>query len=450
MEQSFSVKNFRNIYDIDIQNRGDLERVHFVEAYNKHVKFRSLKKFKFRMNLKAKNNSENNLSSYYEERLSLINKLLKIRREDYNCCVNDALKEICLQVNKKGYKLTLERLPNQVSGKDVFTIGRTVESIFVTRHLNNILKSVYKIKQSHRDLIVSRVKGLCLDQSPKYIIKADISDFYESVEHDAIIKKLHSSTHLSVLPKRILTQLLKSYANLVGLDKGLPRGVGLSAYLSELYMLGLDDELVNSSDLTFYSRYVDDLFLIYSPNAIKSKNEYLQHVTKAIEDYNLKLNKKTKEIDLTFDKKQEFEYLGYRFIFSSSNVTIQLSCKRVMRYKGRIDQAIHSYLKKYKYNPKQKANLLINKMRFLTGNTRLLNAKSKAFTGIYFNNMHINCTADLVKIDQYFNKKLQEIEDERLRRRLYKFSFVEGFEKKVFRSFTTTELKNITRGWKDV
>lgn len=447
MEQSFSVKNFRSIYDLDLRNRGDLERQYFEKAYGERLKIRNIKNLKYRIFSRFKKSLIT--KERYERRVALIRKLLEIRKDRYNNYVNDEIEKICNKVNRKGYKLPLEKLPNQVSGKDVFTIGKSVESVFVTRHLHNIIKSTYDIKQSHRDLIVSRVKSVCLDKSPKYIVKADVKDFYESIEHELIIKKLHSSTRLSVLPKRILTQLLRSYASLVGVDKGLPRGVGLSAYLSEVYMKDLDDEFENNPDLTFYSRYVDDLILIYSPNIIKDKSFYLQSVKEAAGRKKLQLNNKTKEIDLTVDKFQVFEYLGYSFSFKGKEIVIRLSFKRVDKYKKRIDQAFDNYLKKCKYNPEEKACLLIDKIRFLTGNTRLLHAKSKAFTGVYFNNMYINDVSDLEEIDEYLKTKLLAITDQRLLRRLNKFSFVEGFENKVFRSFSTADLKNITRGWKD-
>lgn len=214
-------------------------------------------------------------------------------------------------------------------------------------------------------------------------------------------------------------------------------------------MKDLDDELVNNPDLTFYSRYVDDLILIYSPDVIKDKSYYLQVVDEAVGRKKLKLNNKTKEIDLTADKAQEFEYLGYRFLFKGKDIAIRISSKRVDKYKDRINQAFDNYFKKCKYNPDKQADLLIDKIRFLTGNTRLLHAKSKAFTGVYFNNMYINDISDLEEIDKYLRNKFLAITDQRLHRRLNKFSFVEGFENKVFRSFTTADLKNITRGWKD-
>ncbi|WP_429074055.1 antiviral reverse transcriptase Drt3a [Aeromonas hydrophila] len=447
MEQSFSVKNFRSIYDLDLKNRGDLEREHFEEAYAERLKIRKLKKMNYRILSRFKRCLIT--KECYENKMGLIQKLLEIRKARYNNCVNNEIEKICNKVNRKGYSLPLSKLPDQVAGKDVFTIGKSVESIFVTRHLHNIIRNTYNIKQSHRDLIVSRVRNIFLDKSPKYIVKADVKDFYESIEHELIIKKLHASTMLSVLPKRILTQLLRSYANLVGCNKGLPRGVGLSAYLSEIYMKDLDDELVKSPDLTFYSRYVDDLILIYSPDLIKDKSYYLQAVGEAAGRRNLQLNNKTKEIDLTVGNAQEFEYLGYKFSSIGGNLVIRLSSKRVDKYKKRINQAFDAYLKKCKYNPDEKAELLIDKIRFLTGNTRLLHAKSKAFTGVYFNNMHLSDISDLEEVDKFLKAKLPVITDQRLLRRLNKFSFVEGFKNKVFRGFTTADLKNITRGWKD-
>lgn len=447
MDQSFSVKNFRDIYDLDLKNRGDLEREHFEFAYLERTKIRNAKRLRYRVLFKYKRGLIQ--KEHCERVVSKIREVLVIRKERYNNFVNEKIKIICDNVNKKAYKLPLEKLPEKVLGKDVYTIGKSVESIFVTRHLHNILKSTYNIRQSHRDLTISRLKTVCLDLSPKIVVKADIKEFYESIEHKALIKKLHSSVSLSVMPKRLLTQLLGSYAVLSGVDKGLPRGVGLSAFLSEVYMEDLDEALKNSPDLSFYSRYVDDLILVYSPNLVKDKGYYLQFVKEVVDKNRLSLNNKTKDIDLTADKAEEFEYLGYRFFIEERDVVVRLSEKRVGKYKKRLDQAFFQYSNNYRFSPEKSERLLIDKIRFLTGNTRLLNAKSKAFTGVYFNNMHVNKLSDLEDIDSYLESKLFSIVDPRLLRRLKKFSFVEGFNKKVFRNFTTTDLKNITKGWKD-
>jgi hypothetical protein len=47
-------------------------------------------------------------------------------------------------------------------------------------------------------------------------------------------------------------------------EKGVPRGVGISSYLSELYMENIDNEIRNLQDVIYYARYVDDIFIIIS------------------------------------------------------------------------------------------------------------------------------------------------------------------------------------------
>lgn len=447
MDQSFSLKNFRAIYDVDLKKSGELEKKYFIAAHRERLKIKRLKFIRRKIRFKYKHN--NISQDFFERIINKISKSLFIRKERYDNFVNSELQKICDRVNRKGYRLPLDKISKKISGKDVYTIGYDIGSIFVSRHLQNVLKIIYGINPSHRDIIVSRLKSICSDQSPKYIIKADIKDFYESISHKNLTETLHSSSRLSVIAKRILTQILVSYSKLTGLKKGLPRGIGLSAYLSELYMKDLDDYFRSEPDVAFYSRYVDDFVLVYYPDVIKDYSFYLSSVNNLVVKKELYLNSKTKKIDLTTPKKNDFEYLGYHFIFNQKDINIRLSAKRVSKYKSRIDQAFSQYISKSIYNPKKHSDLLINKIRFLTGNTRLLNAKSNAFTGVYFSNMYINDITDLKNIDRYLTTKISTISDHRLHRRLSKLSFEEGFKKIYFRKFTAAEFEEITKGWKD-
>ncbi|EKQ6889178.1 reverse transcriptase, partial [Salmonella enterica] len=82
MEQSFSVKNFRSIYDLDLKNRGDLEREYFEKAYAERLKIRVLKKFKYRILSRFKKGVIK--KEFYEKRVELIRKLLEVRKGRYN------------------------------------------------------------------------------------------------------------------------------------------------------------------------------------------------------------------------------------------------------------------------------------------------------------------------------------------------------------------------------
>ena len=46
---------------------------------------------------------------------------------------------------------------------------------------------------------------------------------------------------------------------------GVPRGIGISAYLSELFMRNVDNQIQELDDLIYYARYVDDIIAIFVP-----------------------------------------------------------------------------------------------------------------------------------------------------------------------------------------
>ncbi|RZQ07459.1 reverse transcriptase, partial [Vibrio vulnificus] len=100
--------------------------------------------------------------------------------------------------------------------------------------------------------------------------------------------------------------------------------------------------------------------------------------------------------------------------------------------------------------PKKAYKNLLLRIRFLTGNTRLYNSKSKAFVGVYFSNKFINSTNDLIGLDYFLLSKTNTLQDQKLKKRINKLSFKNGFEMKIFRKFSIEELSQISKVWKDV
>ncbi|MFA0260826.1 maturase, partial [Vibrio cyclitrophicus] len=93
---------------------------------------------------------------------------------------------------------------------------------------------------------------------------------------------------------------------------------------------------------------------------------------------------------------------------------------------------------------------LIIRLRFLTGNTRLYNSKSKAFVGVYFSNKFINSTSDLKGLDHFLYAQANNLQDHKLKKRINKLSFENGFDQKIFRKFSIEELSNMSKVWKNV
>lgn len=448
LDQSFSLNNFRKIYDIDRKNKGKIEKDHFPEAYNVRLKIiHSIEIIK----ILYKRYKRGKLSiDELNDRKSKINEVIEKRKEEYNSIVDKKIIEIMAIVNAKGYSLPLAKLSYQVGKKDVFSIGNKVEDIFLSRQIQYTLGSIFDTKVNNRDLIVSRLSILNKESSPKFIIRADIENFYESINHKELLDIIHASPKLSVAPKRVITLLVKNFKKITGLDHGLPRGVGISAYLSEIYMNDIDVEIQSINDITYYDRYVDDMVLIFSPRKKENLPNYLKHVSNIIKQRRLKLNNKTVEIDLFNKSNANFEYLGYEFKIVSSSCSIKLSSKKINKIKGRIDRAFDEYNKTFINTPKKSFNLIILRLKFLTGNTRLHNSKSNAFVGVYFSNRFVTDSSDLVGLDSYLKSKLKTVKDIKLINKINKLSFEKGFNERIFRNFTTKELSEISKVWKNV
>ncbi|MCR9901744.1 maturase, partial [Vibrio alginolyticus] len=118
-DQSFSVKNFRRIYDIDRKNKGSIEADYFPKAYKVRLKINQLKKL---VKILAKKHKAGLITpERFQVRKERFNEQIIKRNEQYNEIINTNLKDIVSIVGKKGYSLPLTKLPNQVRNKDVFS-----------------------------------------------------------------------------------------------------------------------------------------------------------------------------------------------------------------------------------------------------------------------------------------------------------------------------------------
>lgn len=445
MDQVVSNKSLRQLFDEDQKKGGDIERKHFPQALSLKYKIAFLKRYK--KYLYASLRKEKISKEEFQAKVIRQQSALKSRREQYEESVNKLLSETADLINKREFRIELTAIAEPINGKQAYTIGSGLECILAAKHLQKALKELYEVKQTSRDLIISQVKSIVLDDFPKYLIKSDISSFYESVDHKHLLEQLHSSTKLSVLAKRLITRMIKDYTSLSKASKGLPRGVGISAYLAEIYLQSIDQELTNSSDLVYYSRYVDDMLLAYAPKSENNVANYLSNLKAALKKKGLEVNSKTEKLDFLTQQKGNFEYLGYAFKIDGSSKKVQLSQKKLEKYRARIKKSFDDYNKKHKAMPEKSTAELISRISFLTSNTRLFNKKSNAFIGIYFGNKYINDISQLKGLDLYLSHLINSIDSEKLKKRLGHFSFEAGFTKKIFRSFDEKTLSAISRGW---
>ena len=442
LNQSFSADNFRIILDLENRKGVYLEGDFFpslkkiteaIKECNKHIKDKR----------KDKNVSENELKELYEKRKSL--------KEEKESQLNAELQKVSEKVVAPDFKIELTK-KDMLGQKPLYLVKDSPEHYFTMKQTQSNVSRSFVVKQSNRFEIISQVKVLLNDEFPKYVLRTDMDDFYESITHKRLLEKINENHILSPFSRKILRQILCKYKALSGSDNGIPRGVGVSANLAELYMRDIDRAIMSLRGVSYYARYVDDIIIIFVPNLDDQNRDYLKDIEEIIENkFKLKLNEaKTVKFDLR-DKKQacELEYLGYKIFFGNGKLKTKLTEKKIDKYKNRIDLAFQSYTNLSKVNVKEARKILEKRLRFLTGNTRLRNNKNNVLVGIYHSNSQLTEKDDLTSLDDYLRNKINsEIKLPQLQERLRKYSFRIGFDTKRFSAFRTNDLQKIMKAWK--
>ena len=388
----------------------------------------------------------------YEEERAKINKNKNDLKDHKERLLISELEKISADILKKNFRITLQKVVTK-NGKEAYKISNDSASYFVIKQIQYNIKRLYKIQQGNRYNIICQLRSLMKDSFPKYIIRTDIKKFYESISRNSLLNKINKEHLLAMTSKKIIQQVLMSYKDLSHNDIGIPRGIGISAYLSEIYMRDFDKKIRSHPEIIFYARYVDDMVIVFSPKLNSNTTNFLSQIMSEAEKLDLTLNSnKTKtldlrNLDLKNPQKDDLDYLGYRFC---KDKTIQMGTEKIEKYKIKIERTFNAYIKGCKTKEKVARKILVKRLKFLTGNTKLINNKKHVLVGIYFSNSLITNTDCLDHLDEYLSKKISNISCDRLKERLTKMSFKEGFLQKRFTKFSTTELSKIVEVWKRV
>lgn len=441
LDQSFSAENFRRIIDYENRRGVYLEGMFFpdIEEVTKEIKscvgeIKELKKIKGTLSL-----------TDYEEKKSDLNSKKNSLKEKKEALLMEELNAISDKVTNSKFSLDVSEI--DIGGsKTAYTVGGSAPAYFAMKQVQYNIRKLYKSKQSNRHHIVSQVREVLSNEFPKYVIRTDISSFYESIPRCKLWEKINNDTLLTLASKKIIKQVLREYEALSGSDTGIPRGVGVSAYLAELYMRDFDREIRKSSEVIYYARYVDDIFIVYSPEPNSDHSNFLKDIKEKISKLHLSMNPaKTQSFYVDGSVMHSVDYLGYRFKFGNDKARLSLTKEKVGKYKERIDLCFNKYDQEAKYDETRARRNLRKRVKFLTGNTRLLNNKKNAVVGVYFSNCLLNYTPCLKYLDLYLKKR---ISDSGLSSFSGKYSFIQGFDTKKFHNFSEYDLKQIVEVWK--
>ncbi|WP_348727869.1 antiviral reverse transcriptase Drt3a [Rheinheimera texasensis] len=362
-----------------------------------------------------------------------------------------------------------------IKKKPAYTVNDPIAFMAMNLLNKNILKS-YNIKQKNRNELVSIFISHIKESYPFNVHRFDIKSFYESVDRKLLIKRIRDDNILSPKSVRLLELFFHELDNKS--IKGLPRGLAISATLSELCMKDFDSGIISDSGILYYARFVDDI--INFANSTMSTNAMMNVLNKTKLPGNLEFHSKgdkkfhgnyprAKSSFANEQKIVEFGYLGYKFTIKSvkdSNdafyhfqyrvVDIDLSDDKIEKIKNRI---IKSFCRFMSGQANENFDILLKRIKFLTGNYELekIGYGKSVKSGIFYNYKFLNVDFGLKSLDSFYkhilfgntrlSQRLKSKLSYRQRIQLSSHSFTTGFKEVKFHRFSYADFENIKKAW---
>jgi Reverse transcriptase (RNA-dependent DNA polymerase) len=356
--------------------------------------------------------------------------------------------------------------------------GRNCNSVkdysqaLILRILARFIARRFRVDIKNRDRMVrSVIEGLS-DSTPIFIVRRDISSFYESIPIEGIIKKLTQDIFIPTLLRQHIDCFFKTFCSTTVV--GVPRGICVSPILAELAIEDFDKEVKKLPGVYKYFRYSDDI-LIFShlpTSEIESKLPSLLPngmVFNEKKSFSLALDCNDKASQVT----HSIEYLGYSYKISnlcgsrgSRGVEVCISERKILKLKMRIFRCFKVY------QTERNFELLKDRLRFLSGNYMVLrhgvNAiKSSKFvkSGIFYNyklcgkysstGFKAHCGNELKSLDGIYQSLIKPSTKigSRLTASQYlelrQISFFKGFELKLMTRFSQDRVTKMKRAWRN-
>lgn len=417
-DQSFSSSNFQTIFNIE-NRKGHIVLGRMSQDYQEVVAdMRETKK-----EMSALRKKKRDQWSEAEVKDDCNNKgLLELLQKERNNYFISHLEQISKTVNAHDFQFSMTK--SIYNGKEVFSIDTTVwAQFYAMKCLSHNLMRVFNIETSNRHTVMTNLKLLMNNYLPVYVIRTDVSHFFESIPQKRLMDLVDRNSVLSMKSKEMIHKIIKQYEQLkdqtlVPANIGVPRGIGVSSVLSEIYMNDIDKEIKSRQEVIFYSRYVDDIIILLSDLGHFDTIEayYTQLKSRFLDEYGLTLQSlgstKCKLLKLHEPgggtRGETLSYLGYKMYIQPSNrfrsTMFGLSDERKLRFKTRVDHVVNRFNNVVKVNIRQAKHDLKDGLNLITGNIRLSKAKSGVKVGFYYNNDLLDRNEDFHELQDYLNQ----------------------------------------------
>lgn len=382
-------------------------------------------------------------SSPKEERDSLQQDIQDLK-DEMDEKKKEELKRKAFDISRGKAKLKIKSLT--IKGHGAFA-SNNLDTVLVSQIVKLELKRCYRLYPANRDVIIEQIKGLLNNGMSKIVIRADIRSFFESIPQQGLVSKLADDGFVSKKTVKYLKGLFYAYNDKADNKEGmgLPRGLSFSSHLAELFMRPIDEKIKQTEGVYYYKRYVDDILIVADP-AKGDKEHYWNVVNGVFKESGLALhNGSEKKYIACWDgttMEEQFDYLGYKFVYRKGRLDVCLSQKRYQKYKTLIDAIFEIYAQCSHYRrmvdtrgqevPRRDAlHQLFDRLETLTSNGLLSGRKNFVATGVYYSNKHLTNLKQLEDLDAYLAKTIDSKETFCPPANLFDYGKDNGYEKNV-------------------
>ena len=141
---------------------------------------------------------------------------------------------------------------------------------------------------------------------PCYVLKADVKQFFDSIDQDILINILRRK----IKDNRVIWLVNQILKNFHDKEKGMPLGNMTSQFFANVYLNELDYFVKHQLRAKYYIRYVDDFIILHEDEQILEL--YKEKIEKYLKNLKLELHQDKSKI---FPMYKGVNFLGYRIFY---------------------------------------------------------------------------------------------------------------------------------------
>jgi Reverse transcriptase (RNA-dependent DNA polymerase) len=355
--------------------------------------------------------------------------------------------------------------------KSAYKIGSLPNDLVVRKLSKNLIEATGRTIRG-REFVVENLRLHMEEGVPYRLYRIDVKSFYESFVKQDVIARVCAIPSVSPVSRAHVKTLLDHYASIGG--AGIPRGMAISAVLSDLMMSDFDSQIAQMQSVYFYARYVDDIVVL--TNGSELPREHLEALKEALPN-GLRLNTSKQKVTPRLEKVKRsgvplpavcsIEYLGYEISAYEPVrgdetkehfrvVRVEITDRKLEKIKSRIIRSLRAYVATPDFS------LLLDRITFLTSNFRIYDKSTgrQRSAGIHYSYPQLSVDSkSLDELDAYLRNAIlskhgrvfsqsSAVLDSQMKRRLLQKSFKRGHSDKSYVYFSMPRISEIQSCWK--